>query len=579
MIRSSFLHVFRLILISIIFSFPAGCLDETGILESSDQYVISDTARSILPDSWGINRVRLTNKGLVRGVEWDADTNAWLGIPYAAAPVGDLRWKAPRDHLPWLSVRDADTFCSDCVQKAGMLLDMDYEKYGQPVGSEDCLYLNVWRPKNSEKKLPVYFFIHGGLNSVGSSKMTLYHGANLSAQGNMVVVTLNYRLGPFGWFSHKAMETGDALDDSGNYGILDIIKALQWVKTNITAFGGDAGNVTIAGESAGGFNVISLLGSPLAKGLFHRAIVQSAASYDAASDFKAARAVAHEILIKLMLKDKLALNVLGAELVLAFKGAAWSAKYLRSKDPYDIIQQLATVDVIGLNGIGLLLESALAGSRFSDGTVIPDDFKKIFARGEYNKVPVIIGSNSEEARIFEFAMGMYSGLDEREVCRLFRDFNPEDPGFGLNDIIPPVWQPLYSLIGNQGGDLIWKQQTVDPLSTAISAHQDIYTYYFTWNNLPAPMDFLTGASHMMEIPFMLGNFQDDPDSMCRIAWSNANREECRDLSKAMISYISSFARTGNPNSLSTGFPAWDAWKNGKDELKRLKLDSVIEMVK
>ena len=144
-----------------------------------------------------------------------------------------------------------------------------------PWGPRDCLYLNIWRPAAGEERLPVFVYVHGGMNSVGQASTGLYHGAHLAGQAGAVVVTINYRLGPLGFFFHKSLESGDPRDDSGNYGLLDIIQALAWIQSNIDAFGGDPDKVTVGGESAGAFNVCSLLGTPLAKGLFHGAFAIS----------------------------------------------------------------------------------------------------------------------------------------------------------------------------------------------------------------------------------------------------------------------------------------------------------------
>jgi para-nitrobenzyl esterase len=158
----------------------------------------------------------------------------------------------------------ADGFSSECTQ---------YSEFGEIIGDEDCLYLNVWRPQTEETDLPVYFWIHGGGNSIGTASSLMYDGSNVTSKGNLVVVTINYRLGPLGWFTHPELRNGTPLDNSGNYGTMDMVKALDWVKNNISSFGGDPDKVTIAGESAGGSDVNSLVMSPHAAGLFHRGII------------------------------------------------------------------------------------------------------------------------------------------------------------------------------------------------------------------------------------------------------------------------------------------------------------------
>ena len=279
--------------------------------------------------------VRMTRYGEVEGTLGDATTYAWLGIPFAKPPIGELRWKAPRDPEPWEGSRPADTFAGLCPQVGGITGILDPDTFGQPVGSEDCLYLNIWRPRSqdlfNEEVLPVYFWIHGGGNSVGYAAMSLYDGANFSNKTDMVFVSINYRLGPLGWLTHPMLREGDVLDDSGNYGTLDIIKALEWVRDNIASFGGDPGNVTIAGESAGGINVYSMLASPLADGLFHRAVSQSGAP--TSTPVSVGEAHSQTLFTRLLLRDELAATQEEAEELIQEKGESWVRDYLRSKTP------------------------------------------------------------------------------------------------------------------------------------------------------------------------------------------------------------------------------------------------------
>lgn len=232
-----------------------------------------------------------TKYGFVYGREWDSYTYAWLGIPYAKPPVGELRWKAPQDPDPWGAI-DTREFANIPMQIASMMCvaSEEYEDEiatGAVIGSEDCLYLNIWVPKTKDGKLPsnlpVFVWVYGGADVSGSSSMPLYYGANLARKANAVVVTFNYRVGIEGWFYHPALKTGDPLNDSGNYGLLDIVKALEWVKANIKNFGGNPDCITVAGESAGAMNILALITSPYVKQqyfdkgnpLFHRAIMES----------------------------------------------------------------------------------------------------------------------------------------------------------------------------------------------------------------------------------------------------------------------------------------------------------------
>src|SRR5215471_6603270 len=215
--------------------------------------------------------------GLISGVNADG-VRSFKGIPFAAPPVGDLRWRAPQPVVPWQGVRQCDAFGLECPQApypAGSMYSYPPQKQ-----SEDCLYLNVWTAAKSGDKRPVMVWIHGGALTRGSGSNRVYDGTQFAKKG-VVLVTLNYRLGPLGYLAHPELSAESPNHSSGNYGVLDQIAALQWVQKNIAAFGGDPSQVTIAGESAGSWSVNTLVASPLAKGLFIRAIGQSGGRFSA----------------------------------------------------------------------------------------------------------------------------------------------------------------------------------------------------------------------------------------------------------------------------------------------------------
>ncbi|MGI9589731.1 MAG: carboxylesterase family protein, partial [Myxococcota bacterium] len=224
--------------------------------------------------------LRSTAQGDAVGFLSEDGAHVWRGLPFAAPPVGELRWRAPLPPPAWEGTREALAFGSPCPQFAGAMSEGDAED-GEPTGSEDCLYLNVFAPPFAPEEVPqglarrpVMLWIHGGGNTIGSA--ALYDASRLARERGVIVVTVNYLLGIFGWFSHPALRSGaSGVDGSGNYGTLDLVQALRWVRENVAAFGGDPGRVTIFGESAGGANAYSLLLSPAARGLFHRAIAQS----------------------------------------------------------------------------------------------------------------------------------------------------------------------------------------------------------------------------------------------------------------------------------------------------------------
>jgi len=496
--------------------------------------------------------------GLLRGTAEDG-TCVWKGVPYAAPPVEGLRWKAPREVRGWKGVKDAVEFPPPCVQYNGLMATMDCEHFGELIGSEDCLYLNIWRPQTEERGLPVFFWIHGGGNFVGQSAMSLYHGANFAREMEFVFVSINYRLGPMGWLTHPALRTGDELDDSGNYATLDMIRALEWVQENIEAFGGDPGNVTIAGESAGAINVFSLLASPPASGLFHRAVAQSGAPRS--TPVEKGEESAEGLILRLMVNDGLAPDVKQAGDVLADKGYEWAGEYLRNKSAADIFAGYE-------NGfMGRIKDFSQV---FEDGVVIPDSISGLLKKGEYSRVPFMVGSNKEEAKLFQ-PMFM-SNFDEAGQCNLIKTEDIETTELKLRDHISPLnWLP-YEVVGKFSGYAL-KKVGVDKPAKMMSRHQEnVYAYQFAWDEEPEPMDFVIGAAHAMEIPFVFGNFQKDEMSAMRFAWSESNRPGREELSKAMMSYWANFARTGDPNG--EGLPEWPRWETMSMK-RRIILDTEI----
>jgi para-nitrobenzyl esterase len=318
-----------------------------------------------LPLAAAIPQPVKTASGPVAGAaSADGSVLAFKGIPYAAPPVGALRWRAPQPAGPWTAVRSADRFGASCMQNiVTERKPWTYEFMAHNEISEDCLYLNVWTPaKSAGEKLPVYFWIHGGGYVEGSGQVPVYDGANLARRG-VVVVTINYRLGVFGYLAHPEL-TKEA-GRSGNYGSLDQIAALQWVRKNIAAFGGDPRRVTIGGQSAGASSVHNLVASPLARGLFHRAIAESGSSYPTANA-----------------SGRLA----AAEQVGAAYGAAYGAASLQA------LRALPATALMTRPG-----NSPVSSFRpVIDGYFLPADPAEIYAQGKQNDVPELTGLNLDE---------------------------------------------------------------------------------------------------------------------------------------------------------------------------------------
>jgi para-nitrobenzyl esterase len=500
--------------------------------------------------------VRQTSEGVVIGsINEATNTLSWKAIPYAQPPVGELRWRAPRNPAKRTAPLHVDKYCEICPQ----YIDHDRNPATPQVvmGNEDCLYLNIWAPKTSAANLPVFVWIHGGGNSIQSPLPSSTDGAILAGKANMVVVTLNYRLGPMGFFNYPALRSGDEAGDSGNFAILDLIQALTWIKTNIKAFGGNAGNVTIAGESAGGQNVFCLLSSPLAKGLFHRAISESGVIRQSTP----AQGAAHMngIIVKLLVKDGKAADEKEAAVQLTTMSAKEIEGYLRSKKAQDFLEMYPEGKILGMIRFP---------TSFSDGKVLPKDFYGALESGNYNKVPAIIGTNKEEAKLF--LRGFPPFASWRQDQSLFKD---------------PDKMELYDLVAKYKSDG-WKVMAVDNVARILRDNIDqpmVFAYQFLWgaggakgNVLDPPYNIMLGACHAMEIDFVFGT---QKASLGALVFNEKNRSGRVALSNAMMDYWSQFARTGNPNRDQSGLPKWSPWSNIEGYPKTILLDADLEKYK
>jgi para-nitrobenzyl esterase len=562
------------------FSFFGGCSSS-----SDADHALTQTGSESNQDATTYDPlVRKTAYGYVKGIETNYGTWAWLGMPYAKPPVGDLRWRAPQDSESWKGIRDARHFCSYCVQYGNYLSETGVETLGElpgegvPVGSEDCLYLNIWRPRSHEKKLPVYVFIHGGANITGRSDLSIYDGAHFAARSNMVFVTINYRLGEFGWFWYPALCEGkDPRDDSGNYGTLDIIKALTWIRNNIAAFDGDPQNVTITGQSAGGFNVYSMLASPLAAGLFHKAIVHS--GFSQSCSLASAQQKAQDMLDRLLIQDGYAQDAHTAEQFLQDQQAQlgeeqykqWIRQYLRSKTIPEIYAPQNSVPMAASQYDALSSDASMG--IYEDGYVIPASPLECLRTGNYNRVPLLIGCTMEELKLF-VPLALFP---PRKFWESMESFNPNHPDYNLAQVLDPTDWPqmfiLYALLPPLG-QLVFQTNGTDTMAPAAKKYQDaVYVYKFLWDEEPEPFDYLIGAAHAMDLPFFFGNFITDKSSLTSFAWSDANRASREPLSNAMMTYVAQFARTGDPNGADTDLPLWSPWSDKQGTPKRMLFDA------
>lgn len=516
--------------------------------------------------------LREVEEGSIIGMEGENNTFVWKGIPFAQPPVGDLRWKAPLDVSAWDGTLEAIQFKSACFQGSSRIQG---DTEGQWSGSEDCLYLNIWTPqltqdqvKGSQDKLPVMMWIHGGGNTTGSAHV--YDPSLLVSKHEVIVVTIQYRMGPLGWFRHPALETSNSTksDISGNYGTLDTIKALEWINKNIQSFGGDPGNVTVFGESAGGHNAAAIFASPLAEGLFHKVIVQSgimsSSSIEAAESYLPESGIAPsrsglEVFNHILLAKNFAVDLQEAKKMQNQMSEDQIRSILYEQEPSVLLQ--ASYDSRPKRG-GMTRV-------YPDGHVIlKGGIEESFNKSSLTRVPIISGTNKDENKFFNAlnrnfvrwgpATGLYKtvGVDEMPL-----------------EIIDPDYYDAISFYGSS----FWKQRAVDTPARKLiqSGHEDTYAYRFDWDELSTINDMdlskLIGAAHALEILFVFGSF--DSFIVKNFLFGDDAFPAGKKLSDQIQSYWAEFAYTGNPGRGREGdLPLWTSWSN-QDGDKYLVLDS------
>lgn len=451
----------------------------------------------------------------------------WLGIPYAAPPVGDLRWRAPQPVVPWQGTREARSFSAACSQTAEWITNPK---------SEDCLYLNVWAPDRAEK-LPVLVWLHGGGFYGGTAAQPLYDGSNLARRG-AVVVTVNYRLGIFGFFSHPELTAESPDKASGNQGILDQVAALRWVKDNIAAFGGDPARVAIMGESAGGESVAILVASPLAKGLFQRAISQSGNDglpMDAGENHRFA--------------SKASAEAKG----LAFAKAAG-------------VERLADLRAMSAEA---LQKPAWLPRTFVDGYLLREDLTTTYRNRRQNDVPLLVGWNAEEGKDLapeilgtdKFTAAAHRGL----VANLLG----HAPSEALLAAYPGATDAQARASIDQLTNDWWGWRMVHWAGLqAMHGRSPSYAYYFA--HRPAepstPCGYGCGAGHGAEIQYVFDNLHLDSR-----AWTVADRQLAARLADTWVA----FARTGKP--AGKGLPAWPVYDGANASIMRIGGDGAAKL--
>lgn len=510
---------------------------------------------------------------------------SWKGVPYARPPVGDLRWRAPQDPAPWTAPREATVFAPACVQ-TGRLYgpglrnrhdDSIGSTLGKTVGAEDCLYLNIWTPASpATRPRPVIVFVHGGSNITGYTADPVYDGAALARNEDAVVVSVNYRLGIFGFLNLAALKSGRPEDDSGNYALLDVVKALEFVAGSIASFGGDPDRVTLMGQSAGAVNVYALLTSPMvaarAKPLFHRLVALSGGISTPASLPKGAipgvlpvalwAARGEALLLEALVAGGLAPDEASARRHVADRGPDGIAAWMRALPPDTLLGVVRT---------RLAARGMATSNPIPDGWVVARDPIAAIRAGRYLRVPVLAGHTRDETKLFPqlFAirpeLGGRSGrlLDDAAVFALVSRYDPEAaPRTSIEEWIPQAYLPASTPRTGYDAraaelDRIWFSAIRDDVLNALRTQQgQVWAYEFEWDALPPPFDTIFGAAHTFDLPFVFGNF--GPSLYSRILFTRANERGRLALSRAMQARLGAFARLGSPDERSFG-AAWPAW--------------------
>jgi para-nitrobenzyl esterase len=496
--------------------------------------------------------------GALRGT-YIGSTVAFRGIPYAHPPVGELRWAAPLPAVPWQGVKEAIQPGSACTQPAAGLVSFIApmaKAYGSsfaqpPVqSSEDCLYLDVWAPQWPAKQaLPVMVWLHGGSNTVGSGTQSTYDGVSLTQHG-VVLVTLNYRLGVMGFFSHPELSKESPHHGSGNYGLLDQLAALTWVKRNIAQFGGDPDNVTLFGESAGAIDAARLMASPLSTGLFRRVISESGPAFEQARSLSEAEAFG------------------SAVSALAPADAQLTALQRLRALPAAEVEKLVTQAKEHF--------PADITSATTDGWVLPQSPQQAFLGGSIQKVDLLIGINGRELSAFRLsAAALKSSGNQNTVTESggFKRFSAAArPYFGIwtNPAIALYFGKI--LVSRTAGldqvanDLIAACPVGAMASLTNDSGRRVFVYRFD-RSIPGKGEAELGAFHSLEVPYVFGSLADPT-----WRWLPSTTDDVA-LSNLLQTYWTNFAKSGDPNA--QGLPNWPAWSDDKMEFLLVNRDASV----
>ena len=482
------------------------------------------------------NLIVSTSGGLVQGTAVPAKEGVvvYKGIPYVAPPVGNNRWRAPQPVEPWAGVRDATAYAPDCYQTNSV---ENIQGSGRPE-AEDCLYLNVWTSPEQNTKKPVMVWIHGGGFIIGSGSEPRTDGANFAASG-VVLVTINYRLGPFGFLAHPALTRESEYGSSGNYGLLDQIAALQWVKENIASFGGDPSNITIFGESAGAMSVCYLNATPLANGLFHKTIAQSGGCFAPHPTLTSNKNVLSydAPIVDQVIGSGYEIGMEIAETLGVSGDGAAALEDLREIDAGELVRTLKKEK-----------KTIYWRSVFVDDYVFPEQMQSFMTSGQSEKRDVLIGFNSEEGANL---WASQTELDHESWLSYVAGKRPELTEQFLAAYGRDAGQSTRFAIQNLHADHMfgWDMRTWARLTEANGANAFVYVFEH-----PAPLPQVgrsLGSPHGSDVNFVFGN--PDPE-----LWEEIDYR----VSKTLMSYWVNFAKTGDPNG--AGLPVWPSYKSSDE---------------
>jgi para-nitrobenzyl esterase len=459
-------------------------------------------------DTMGVS----TTSGQLRGVDRASGGAEFLGVPYAQPPVGNLRWHEPLPAKSWTGVRDAATFGAPCAQP----VLGDWNKHDAETSKEDCLFLNVmtpvWPPKDP---LPVMFWIHGGANAGGTASSALYKDGTLVQHG-VLLVTVNYRLGIFGFLAHRGLTRESSRHASGNYGLMDQIAALHWVRDNIARFGGDPANITVFGQSAGAVDTSLLMTSPLSKELFERAIAESGSGIDPRLPFLAAAEQSGQNLA----------------VILGAPPGDGTIKYLRQMSQQDLLMRIPAQDPNQLPAFGPDI----------DGWVIPRSPIEVFASGQQSSIPLLIGTTTREFGLSASPKEletMIQNVTGPMASRALSLYGLAQGAHGTND-------PMYSTPADQWfADLVFRCPATTQAAWHSGAHRPTYEYQFEH---AIPGQEMQGAVHSSDLPYVFGFYPSTGNISGNFGVTDYK------LADLIETYWTNFAKRGNPNS--GALPNW-----------------------